>query len=107
MYFIDTGIANALSDLSGGAKFENTVFNQLRHFGEIRYYALKTGQEIDFILFQDKNLPIALEVKETPVKNDIINTSKYSKIAGIDKVRIIGRNASQEFGDYIWGGSIR
>jgi len=33
LYFSDTGIANILADLSGGAKFENTVFNQIKHFG--------------------------------------------------------------------------
>lgn len=107
LYFIDTGIANVLADLSSGAKFENTVFNQLKHFGEVRYYALKTGQEIDFVLFQGKNSPIALEAKETPVKKDIINTLKYSKIAGIGRTRIIGRHISPGFDDYIWGGSIR
>ena len=107
LYFIDTGIANVLADLSSGAKFENTVFNQLKHFGEVRYYALKTGQEIDFILCQGKNSPIALEVKETPVKKDLINTLKCSKIAGLDRTRIIGRHISPGFDDYIWGGSIR
>ena len=58
-------------------------------------------------MLRDKSIPIALETKETPVKNDIARTMKYSKIAGIDKTRIIGRNASQGFDDYIWGGSIR
>ena len=107
LYFIDTGIANVLADLSSGAKFENTVFNQLRHFGEIKYYALKTGREIDFVLFKGKDSPIALEAKETPTNNDIVNTLKYSRIAGINKTRIVGRYISPEFDDYIWGGSIR
>ena len=107
LYFIDTGIANVLADLSSGAKFENTVFNQLRHFGEIKYYALKTGREIDFVLFKGKDSPIALEAKETPTNNDIVNTLKYSRIAGIEKTRIVGRYISPEFDDYIWGGSIR
>lgn len=107
LYFIDTGIANILADLSGGAKFENTVFNQLKHYGEVRYYALKTGREIDFVLKREKENPIALEVKETPTYFDAENLQKLAKVAGIHTTRVIGRNLTPNFTDYIWGGNIR
>lgn len=107
LYFVDTGIANVLADLSGGAKFENTIFNQLKHYGEIRYYALKTGREIDFVLKREKEAPIALEVKETPTSSDAENLQKLAKVAGIHTSRVIGRNLTPNFTDYIWGGSIR
>ena len=107
LYFVDTGIANVLADLSGGSKFENTVFNQLKHHGEIRYYALKTGREIDFVLLKEKEDPIALEVKETPTYFDVENLSKLAKVAGINKSVVIGRNLTPNFTDYIWGGDIR
>jgi predicted AAA+ superfamily ATPase len=103
LYFCDNGILNALENVSGGVKFENAVFSQLRHHGELAYYALKTGREIDFIL--DKK--IALEVKETPVDTDSSALSKLAKRAGLKTARLIGRSAAPHFTDYIWAGDIR
>ena len=103
LYFCDSGLANILYDLNGGSKFENAVFSQLRHKGELRYYALKNGREIDFIL--DKK--IALECKETPVKSDKKQLGDLSNLAGIKKYYLIGRYQSPRFNNYIWGGDIR
>ncbi len=107
LYFSDTGIANILADLSGGAKFENTVFNQLKHFGEVRYYALKTGREIDFVLKIEGKPVVALEVKETPTQFDVENLTKLAKVAGIGRSVVIGKNLTPNFTNYIWGGDIR
>ncbi len=107
LYFSDTGIANILSDLDGGRKFENTVFNQLKHFGAVSYYALKSGKEIDFILERSKEEPVALETKEMPSQIDLNNTIRLADVAGISHSRLIGRHLSSSFQDYIWGGSIR
>lgn len=107
LYFSDTGIANILADLSGGAKFENTVFNQLKHYGEVRYYALKTGREIDFVLKREKEDPVALGVKETPTRFDVENLIKLAKVAGISKSVVVGKNQTPNFTDYVWGGDIR
>lgn len=107
LYFSDTGLVNILADISGGAKFENTIFNQLKHFGDVRYYALKTGREIDFVFKRDKEDPVALEVKESPTHFDVDNLTKIAKVAGIKKSSIIGRNLAPNFTDYIWGGDIR
>lgn len=107
LYFSDTGIANVLSDLDGGSKFENTVYNQLKHFGDVSYYSLKNGREIDFILKKSKEGPIALETKEIPLRTDLNNVVKLANIAGIKQSRLIGRHFSPDFPDYIWGGSIR
>lgn len=103
VYFSDNGILNILADLSGGAKFENAVFCQLRHKGEIRYYSLKSGQEIDFVL----NGKTALEAKETPMEKDRNELSALARFAGIKKFRLIGRNQSVNFKDYIWGGEVK
>ncbi len=103
VYFSDNGILNVLADLSSGAKFENALFCQLRHKGEIRYYSLKSGREIDFVL----NGKTALEAKETPAEKDKNELSVLSQIAGIKKNRLIGRNQSINFKDYIWGGEIK
>lgn len=102
LYFCDTGLANILSELSSGAQFENTLFNQLARIGPIQYYALKTGQEIDFIL--DKNL--AIEAKETPVMEDLKHLARLSFRAGVSKFRLVGRRLSPKFTNYAWAGSI-
>ncbi|EKE00504.1 MAG: hypothetical protein ACD_22C00003G0005 [uncultured bacterium] len=102
LYFCDTGLANILADLSGGAQFENTLFNQLSRTGQVQYFALKTGQEIDFIL--DENL--AIEAKETPLDEDLAHLARMATQAQISKFKLVGRNISPKFSNYLWAGSI-
>jgi len=103
IYFCDNGILGILADTDSGSKFENAVFNQLRHFGEIRYWSLKNGREIDFILDEKT----AFETKETPIDGDKKNLARLALLAGLKKNRLIGRHPSPAFEDYIWGGDIR
>ncbi len=108
IYFCDTGLANIVADLSGGAQFENTVFNQLARKGVVSYFAIKSGQEIDFILKQnDKDQAVALEAKETPVNADTKQLEKLSALVELKSPRLVGRHQSVDFENYIWGGSIR
>lgn len=102
LYFCDTGLANILADLSGGAQFENTLYNQLSRFYGIQYYAKKSGQEIDFIL--DERL--AVEAKETPVEGDMASLSRIGSAVGLTDLRLVGRYQSPKFSDFSWGGSI-
>ncbi len=102
VYFCDNGLLDILAESSSGSKFENAFFHQIRHIGDIRYYALKDGSEIDFIL--DKKM--ALELKESPTKNDLNRLARLSKIAGIKKYRLVGRKNVPKFDNYIWGGNI-
>jgi predicted AAA+ superfamily ATPase len=102
LYFCDTGLANTLADLSGGAQFENTLFNQLSRTGLLQYYALKNGNEIDFIL----NDSLAIEAKEMPTERDWATLSKLAATAGLSDFKLIGRNLSPKFENYCWGGSI-
>ena len=101
LYFTDNGILNILGNTSGGAEFENSIFNQLSNYGELKYYSLKNGKEIDFILNNS-----AFEAKETPDNYDLKNVNRLAEKIGIDKVFLIGRNKSDYFHNYIWGGSI-
>lgn len=103
IYFADNGLVDILADVSGGVKFENAILNQLRHKGDLRYYALKTGQEIDFI-FDGK---FALEVKENPTSTDLTVLKNLAKMARVKNLRLIGRFNSPQFGDYIWGGDVK
>lgn len=103
LYMGDTGMLNVLADVGAGAQFENAIYVQLRHYGEIAYYALKSGDEIDFIFDQR----IAYEVKETPTKIDMRMLDRLARKAGLSNMRLIGRYETPAFTNYMWGGSIR
>ena len=62
VFFCDNGFLNLFSKVSQGSLLENSVFNNLRKFGEIKYYRRKSGVEVDFVI-PAKSL--AFEVKNT------------------------------------------
>ncbi len=103
IYFLDNGLVSSFADIGSVAKFENTVFNQLHHFGELNYYQLKTGQEIDFIL----NKTIAFEVKETVYKSDYLKMIRLAKNINIEKGTVIYKNQNINTEHSIWAGFIR
>lgn len=102
VYFLDNGIASQFAELSSGSKFENAIFNQLHHFGDVSYYQLKTGQEIDFII----NKEIAFEVKETAQEIDYRKMMNLAKNVNIKKGFVLGKN-NVSFQNFIWGGMIK
>ncbi len=102
LYFCDNGILNVLASVGSGAQFENAVYNQLHNKGDISYYALKTGKEIDFILDNQ----YALEAKERPAPQDKSDLAGLAKTAHIPNFRLIGRHKVPNFDDYIWAGQI-
>lgn len=106
LYLNDNGLLNILADVPSGAKFENLIFTQLRTKGEINYYSLKTGREIDFVF----NKNISFEVKETSDTLDLYKLSKLSENLKISKNYMIYLNPNKislENKNYIWGGDIR
>lgn len=103
IYFLDNGIAAVTAELSSGSKFENAVFNQLRPFGDISYYQLKTGNEIDFIINKNK----AFEVKEAAYDNDLRNLTNLAKNLSIENCFVIGRHPNNLFDGFLWGGFIQ
>ena len=108
IFFNDNGLISVLADAGSGSKFENAVFNQLRQSGEIKYYALKNGKEIDFIyLPYGEKKEIAFEAKETPTMPDLRYLENLSEQAGIKQHRLVGRKMSSNFVNYIWGGDVR
>lgn len=102
VYFYDNGIASQFAELGSGARFENAVFNQLHHFGEVSYYQLKTGKEIDFII--DKK--IVFEVKETAQEIDYKKLMNLASNLNIEKGFVIGKN-KVSFPNFIWAGMIK
>ncbi len=103
IYFSDSGIAHALGNRNISQLLENSIANQLGFYGNLKYYAKKTGQEIDFIL-DDKS---AFEVKETPTKGDLSTLVRRSRSIGIEECHLIGlKTGMSEFDEFIWAGSI-
>lgn len=103
VYFLDNGIASLSGDLGSGSKFENAVFNQLMHKGDVAYYQLKTGREIDFIV----NRNDCFEVKETATEADLKHVQSLAKNLEITTSYVIGRHPVKKFDGFIWGGFIR
>lgn len=107
LYLHDNGLLNMLAEVSSGAQFENSVFNQLKHFGELNYYQLKTGREIDFIL-NDKT---AFEVKEHCGDFDMKRLNRLSDNLKIPERKLIFRfpppKEKELSREYIWGGDVR
>jgi hypothetical protein len=101
LYFCDNGIAGILAQLSEGALFENAIFNQMRHYGNLSYLAKGSEYEIDFILGDT-----AFEVKYHPTLSD---AQKLNRIAGkydLAAKWVIGKFPTPSFNDFLWGGLI-
>ena len=103
VYFLDNGIAAVSAEAGSGALFENAVFNQLLHHGDLAYYQLKTGKEIDFVL----NKETCFEVKETATAADLKNVKAISANLAITNNYVVGRHPVKIFENYIWGGFIQ
>jgi uncharacterized protein len=102
IYFGDNGSASVLGDIDSGAKFENALYNQLRHKADVKYFSLKDGREIDFVLDGE----MALEAKETPIESDVASLGGLADKASVNNKGILGRHKAPNFADYIWGGDI-
>ncbi len=102
IFINDNGLLNQLAEVSSGVQFENAVYNQLKFYGKLKYYSLKTGKEIDFIL-NDKT---AIEVKETADVNDQHQLKHLCEKIGIKKSIVAGRYPSPKFKDFVWGGDL-
>jgi len=102
IFINDNGLLNQLAEVSSGVQFENAVFNQLKFYGTLRYYSLKTGKEIDFIL----NEKSAIEVKETATAQDFGLIKNLSRNISISKNIIVSRYPSPTFHNFVWGGDI-
>ena len=103
LYFTDNGILNVLGKPSSGAKLENSVANQLANHGEIRFYAKRSGQEIDFVL----NGKTALEVKETPGLSDLKILKRRAEQTGLGNSILIGLYPpASGFSGFVWAGNV-
>jgi Predicted ATPase (AAA+ superfamily) len=104
LYFHDNGIAGILGQPSEGAFFENAVFNQLKHYGELAYLSRGREYEIDFILKHDSGRFEALEAKYHPIITDVQKLSQVARRNGIEHSWVIGRYPTPGFENFLWGG---
>jgi predicted AAA+ superfamily ATPase len=103
LYFTDNGLLRVLGDPSPGIMLENSIANQLSRHGNLKYYARRTGQEIDFILDEKT----AFEVKETPGIHDLHTLGKRSIQLGLNEYYLVGLHmGNRDFTEFTWAGSI-
>ncbi len=88
VYLCDTGILNLLSKVSSGSLLENSVYMNLKQYGEINYYQKHSGIEIDFIL----NKSIAFEVKTSGDNKDLGKLKRLANQLNIDEYFLISHN---------------
>lgn len=101
LYFCDNGIAGILAQLSEGALFENAIFNQLRHYGDLSYLAKGSEYEVDFILKD-----AAFEVKYHPTLSDAQKLSRIAEKNKITQQWLVGKFPTPGFDKFIWGGLV-
>jgi len=106
LYFRDNGIASILAHPGEGALFENSIFNQLREYGEITYLSKGNEYEVDFILTPPDGQPAGLEVKYHPVENDARKLKRIAQKNGLMQSWVVGRYPTPGFGDFLWGGAL-
>ena len=92
VYFCDTGLLNWLTRLSEGALFENVIFNQIKSYGEIKYYQKRSGAEIDFVIPEQS---LAFEVKITATERDLKKLERLSSELNFKKYFIISKNYTE------------
>ncbi|MDZ7624212.1 MAG: DUF4143 domain-containing protein [Ignavibacteriaceae bacterium] len=90
VYFTDSGLLNIIGKVNDGQLFENTVANQLSHYGELNYYNKRSVSEIDFIL----NKEIAFEVKLKSSASDLKKLEKNANELGLKQYYLVSKNFS-------------
>ncbi|EKE00036.1 MAG: hypothetical protein ACD_22C00101G0003 [uncultured bacterium] len=95
IYFIDTGLLNRVGKVTESKLFENVVYSRLKVrssleqdlgvFGQINYYATKTGKEIDFIFSKEHSY----EVKTSGDTSDLRLLRNRSLSIGIKKYSVV------------------
>jgi predicted AAA+ superfamily ATPase len=104
LYFCDNGIASVLAQPGEGALFENSIFNQLRAYGDLKYLSRGNEYEIDFILSHSEGHARALEVKYHPVLSDVQKLKQIAQRHGFSAFSLIGKHPTPAFTDFLWGG---
>lgn len=84
VYFVDTGFFSFLGTPPRGSVFENSVYNNLRHWGKIFYFQKET-QEVDFVAQTPSLERVMIEVKGTATAADFKKLRRISQKLEIEK----------------------
>lgn len=91
LFLCDVGIANVLGKISEGQIFEQSIFQTLRSFHQLHYFA-KNNAEIDFIVDNS----IALEVKSSVSRRDIAHLNARTSNLGLPEQYVVAKEYSAE-----------
>lgn len=88
VYLCDNGIARQIGNADEGNLLENAVFNNLRRYGEIKYYQKRSGPEIDFILAEKG---VGLEVKNKGTDGDYRKLKRTARELKLKEFYVISK----------------
>jgi len=88
IYICDNGIGRYIGKCADGNLLENAVFNNLRNYGEIKYYEKRSGGEIDFILSEKS---MALEVKNKGDEKDYSRLKRISESLKLKEFYVVSK----------------
>ncbi len=104
LHFADNGILNTIAEPGSGIQFENSVFNQLRRSGGVRYYSRKSGRKIDSVV----DGRWAFEAKEMPGLFDLKSLKDLASNLSISRFCVVFRHAPESVHrNFVWGGDLR
>lgn len=90
VYLCDTGIINYFSQVNRGSLLENSVFLNLKRYGEVHYFQKRNGMEIDFIVKGD--VRTAIEVKSNGVENDLKKLKRLAEQLGVEDYYVVSES---------------
>jgi predicted AAA+ superfamily ATPase len=90
VYFSDTGILNIIGKVNEAQVFENAIINQLEKYGEVSFFRLRSGAEIDAIL----NKEIALEIKTKATREYLTDLKKNCELIDVEKFFLVSNDYS-------------
>ena len=86
----------ASKKVDNGCVFENAIFNTLsRRFNKVNYYQTKTGQEIDFVVPDEK---MAFEVKYSGAGYDYQKLHRLPAKLGLRNFYVVTHNFDKRAG---------
>ena len=88
VYICDNGIGRYIGKCEDGNLLENAIFNNLKPYGEIRYYERRSGGEIDFIISEKK---VALEIKNKGNEKDYLRLKRITKSLALKEGYVISK----------------
>lgn len=93
VYICDNGIVNLFSKVSGGSLLENSVYQNIKKYGDVKYYQKRNGAEIDFII--NAEYKTAFEVKTSADENDLKRLKRMSEQLNINNYYLISQSFTE------------